>query len=146
MIAQSIQLALAPVFVLVAIGGIMNLLSHRLGRVVDRGRALQGRHGSTEGLEHDVIVREMRLVDRRLALLNRALLLLVLSGLTIGANVVLLFVSEFMHVDLQIVAASAFMVAVLFLMGALLVFLQETRLATAALKIPKTYLELERKL
>jgi hypothetical protein len=146
MIAQTIQLALAPVFVLVAIGGIMNMLSHRLGRVVDRSRSLQGRHGSTEGMEHDMIVREMRVVDRRLALLNRALLLLVLSGLTIGVTVVLLFMAEFMHVDMQVAAASTFMVAVLFMMAALLLFLHETRLATAALKIPETYLELERNL
>lgn len=41
MIAQTIQLALAPVFVLVALGNIMNLLSSRLGRVVDRSRSLQ---------------------------------------------------------------------------------------------------------
>ncbi len=146
MIAQTIQLALAPVFVMVAIGGIMNMLSHRLGRVVDRGRLLQGNHAATQGMEHDTVVREIRMIDRRLTLLNRALLLLVLSGLTIGATVVILFLAEFANIELQVVAASAFIVAVLFLMAALLFFLQETRLATAALKIPKTYLELERKL
>jgi hypothetical protein len=73
MIAQTIQLALAPVFVLVAIGNIMNLLSSRLGRVVDRSRALQDRHRSTEGVEHDMVVREIRLVDRRIGLIARAL-------------------------------------------------------------------------
>ena len=49
MIAQTIQLALAPVFVLVAIGNIMNILSTRLGRVVDRSRHLQERHAETAG-------------------------------------------------------------------------------------------------
>ena len=53
MIAQTIQLALAPVFVLVAIGNILNLLSSRLGRVVDRSRHLQERHMATEGPDHD---------------------------------------------------------------------------------------------
>ena len=47
MIAQTIQLALAPVFVLVAIGNIMNILATRLGRVVDRSRVLQQLHGTT---------------------------------------------------------------------------------------------------
>ncbi len=41
MIAQTIQLALAPVFVLVAIGNILNILAQRLSRVVDRSRLLQ---------------------------------------------------------------------------------------------------------
>src|SRR5690606_27453678 len=59
-IAQTIQLALAPVFVLVAIGNIMNILSTRLGRVVDRSRVLQTLHATTSGVEHDAVVREIR--------------------------------------------------------------------------------------
>ena len=146
MIAQTIQLALAPVFVLVAIGNIMNILSTRLGRIVDRSRHLQRQHADTSGTEHDRIVREIRLVDRRIALIGRAILLLVLSGLTIGSCVALLFVEELFAVNLQQVAGAAFFIAILLLMSALWLFLKETREATAALRIPETYLELERKL
>ncbi|MFK4985603.1 DUF2721 domain-containing protein, partial [Klebsiella pneumoniae] len=49
MIAQTIQLSLAPVFVLVAIGNIMNILTTRLGRIVDRSRVLQKLHAQTDG-------------------------------------------------------------------------------------------------
>ncbi|MEY2942640.1 MAG: hypothetical protein RLY97_654, partial [Pseudomonadota bacterium] len=87
MIAQTIQLALAPVFVLVAIGNIMNILSTRLGRVVDRSRILQDLHGTTSGPEHDMIVVEIRALDRRIALITGAIRILVLSGLTIGTTV-----------------------------------------------------------
>ena len=146
MIAQTIQLALAPVFVLVAIGNIMNILSTRLGRIVDRSRHLQQAHAQTEGAEHDAIVREIRLVDRRIHLIGKAILRLVLSGLTIGFCVALLFVEELFKVNLQQVAGAAFFIAVLLLMSALWLFLRETREATAALRIPETYLELERKL
>jgi hypothetical protein len=146
MIAQTIQLALAPVFVLVAIGNIMNILSARLGRIVDRSRHLQALHAETEGAEHDRIVREIRLVDRRIHLIGKAILRLVLSGLTIGFCVALLFVEELFAVNLQQVAGAAFFIAVLLLMSALWLFLRETREATAALRIPETYLELERKL
>lgn len=144
MIAQAIQLALAPVFVLVAIGNIMNILSGRLGRIVDRSRVLQDRHSTTEGPEHDLIVREIRLVDRRIALISRAILFLVVSGLTIGLTVALLFVEEFLKVDLQQAAALFFLLAVGLLMVALLLFLRETREATAALRIPEEYLESHR--
>ena len=146
MIAQTIQLALAPVFVLVAIGNIMNILSTRLGRIVDRSRHLVERHSETTDAEHDAIVREMRLVDRRIHLIGRAILLLVLSGLTIGFCVALLFLEELFQVNLQQVAAFAFMIAIGLLMWALTMFLREIRTATAALRIPETYLELERKL
>jgi hypothetical protein len=146
LVAQTIQLALAPVFVLVAIGNIMNILSSRLGRVVDRSRHLQKLHAETSGAEHDSVVREIRLVDRRIDLIGRAILLLVSSGLTIGFCVALLFVEELFEVNLQLVAAAAFMVAIGLLMAALTLFMRETRQATAALRIPETYLEWERKI
>src|SRR5688572_30089019 len=105
MIAQTIQLALAPVFVLVAIGNIMNILSTRLARVVDRSRQLQRAHGETEGMEHDELVREIRVIDLRIHLIGRAILLLVVSGLTIGLTVALLFLEEILQTDLQLAAA-----------------------------------------
>jgi len=146
MIAQTIQLALAPVFVLVAIGNIMNLLANRLGRVVDRSRHLQERHGETTGGEHDMIVSEIRHTDRRIKLIGRALLLLVLSGLVISLTVGLLFLEEMAHIELSRVAAAAFFVAIALLMWSLLLFLYETRIAVLGLRIPRDYLELERKL
>lgn len=146
MIAHTIQLALAPVFVLVAIGNIMNILSQRLARIVDRSRVLQEKHRGTSGEEHDLIVREIRLIDRRIALIGRAILLLVVSGLIIGVVVALLFIEEFLRLDLQQVAGAAFIVAIGLLMGALLLFMRETRAATAALRIPEEYLETHREL
>ena len=145
-IAQTIQLALAPVFVLVAIGNILNILSTRLGRIVDRSRHLQKLHAETQGAQHDLVVREIRLVDRRIHLIGKAILRLVLSALTIGFCVALLFVEELLAVNLQQVAGAAFFVAVLLLMSALWLFLRETREATAALRIPEEFLELGRKL
>jgi len=146
MIAQTIQLALAPVFVLVAIGNIMNLLSARLGRVVDRSRSLQERHGRTEGMEHDMVVREIRIIDRRIHLIASALRLLVGSGLAIGVTVAVLFLEELIETDLQRVAAGTFLLAVGLMMFALVLFLRETQAASAALRIPEEYLERERRL
>ena len=146
MIAQTIQLALAPVFVLVAMGNIMNILSMRLGRAVDRSRQLQKLHVETEGVEHDRVVLAMRTLDRRLALITRAITLLVLSGLTIGTCVALLFVEELFDVNLQQVAGAAFFLAILLLMGALWLFLREIRIAAQAIRISEMYLEPERKL
>ena len=146
MIAQTIQLALAPVFVLVAMGNIMNILSTRLARVVDRSRLLQQQHVETQGADHDRVVREIRILDPRIHLITRSIRLLVLTGLTIGFCVALLFVEELFDVNLQQVAGAAFFLAILLLMSALWLFLREIRVATTALRIPEMYLELERKL
>jgi hypothetical protein len=146
LIVQTIQLALTPVFMLVAIGNIMNILSTRLARIVDRSRVLQQMHPETSGADHDRIVREIRLVDRRIHLIGRAILWLVLASLCVGVTVVLLFIEDFAGVDLKPVVGTIFIVSVALLIGALLLFLRETREATAALRIPETYLEWERKL
>ncbi len=145
-IAETIQLALAPVFVLVAIGNIMNILSTRLGRIVDRSRHLVERHMHTTGAEHDAVVREIRLVDRRIHMIGRAILLLVLAGLSIGLTVVLLFVEDFAGINLKPYVATTFVLSLGLLMWGLLLFMRETRQAAAALRIPESYLELERKL
>ena len=146
MIAQTIQLALAPVFVLVAIGNILNLLSSRLGRVVDRSRHLQGRHMATEGIDHDMVVAEIRLLDQRIRLITRAVSTLVMSGLAIGITVAVLFLQQLLGADLQLVAASTFVMAIVLLMSALLLFMRETRVSAQQLRIPREYLELHRKL
>ncbi|HQS95578.1 DUF2721 domain-containing protein [Novosphingobium sp. 17-62-19] len=144
-IAQTIQLALAPVFVLVAIGNIMNILTTRLGRIVDRSRTLQGHHAATTGREHDVVVIELRYVDRRIHLIGRALLLLVLSGLAIGVTVGSLFVGEMTGMELRNTTGIIFSLAIGLLMVALVYLLLETRIAANSLRLPQELLELERK-
>ena len=146
LIVQTIQLALTPVFMLVAIGNIMNILSTRLARIVDRSRVLQQMHPETSGPEHDAVVREIRLVARRIHLIGQAILLLVTAGLCVGITVVLLFVEDMAGVDLKPLVSIIFVASLALLIGALLLFLRETREATAALRIPETYLELERRL
>lgn len=145
MIAHTIQLALAPVFVLVAIGNILNLLSTRLGRVVDRVRHLQQRHAETFGSDHDIVVTELRASDDRIILITKAIRNLVVSGLSIGTTVVVLFIEELANYPLERVAAVFFLIALALLMWALVLFLHETRVAAAALRIPRDYLELHRR-
>ena len=146
LIVQTIQLALTPVFMLVAIGNIMNILSSRLARIVDRSRVLQQMHPETAGPEHDAVVREIRLVARRIHLIGRAILLLVMASLCVGVTVVLLFVEDMAADDLKPLVSMMFVASLALLIGALLRFLRETREATAALRIPEPYLELERNL
>ena len=146
MIAHTIQLSVAPVFLLVAMGNFLNLLSTRLSRVVDRWRVLQARYPETHGMEHDLVVAEIRTVDRRLTLVSRAMRLLVLAGLSIGMTVATLFVEEMLSYPLERVAAVLFLIAVALLMGGLLTFLVETRIAGQSLRIPRDYLERHREL
>ena len=103
-------------------------------------------HYLIDNTDHDVTVREIRLIDTRIHLIGRAILLLVTSGITIGLTVALLFIEEIFRVDLQLGAAGLFLLAIALLMSALILFLREIRVATSSLRIPESYLELERRL
>ena len=93
-IAQTIQLSLSPVFMLAAIGALLNVLAGRLSRVVDRGRALEALHPRTTGPEHDRHVWELRLLDRRITVINLALMMAVSSAVMTCLVVAMLFVAE----------------------------------------------------
>lgn len=144
MIGQTIQLALAPVFVLVAIGNILNILSTRLGRIVDRARILQRLHNETEGDEHDRVVIEIRVVDRRIGIITRAIRLMVIAALAIGTTVGVLFVQGIFGADLHVLAAVTFLGSIVLLLAGLVLFLRETQVAAASLRIPRDFLELHR--
>ena len=66
--------------------------------------------------------------------------------MSIGLTVALLFLEELVRVDLQRIAAGTFLLAVGLMMWALVLFLRETQAASAALRIPDSYLERERAL
>jgi len=146
MIVQTIQLALTPVFVLVAIGNILNILSTRLGRVVDRWRLLEDLHTRTQGPQHDMVVIETRVLDRRISLTTQAIRLMVLSALSIGVTVAILFISGLSGYDWHTAAALTFLASIVLLLIALVLFLRETQVAAQALRIPRDYLELHREL
>ena len=71
---------------------------------------------------------------------------LVISGLAIGTTVAELFLQQLFAVDLQLLAALTFLVAIVLLMWALVLFMRETRVSAQQLRIPRGYLELEREL
>ena len=60
MLADTIQIALAPVFLLVATASVMNVIAGRLARVVDRSRVLMGRLPDQSGEARMRAVTELR--------------------------------------------------------------------------------------
>lgn len=93
-----------------------------------------------------MVVAEIRLLDRRIRLITRAIALLVASGLAIGTTVAVLFLAELAGLQQQQLVAATFMLAIALMMWALVLFLGETRIAARQLKVPRDYLELEREL
>lgn len=137
-----LQTALTPAFLLVAVGSLLNVLTSRLSRIVDRSRDLQRQHAETEGSAHDRVVSELRIVERRMRVVGSSILLAVLSAITVCIMIGLLFFMGLSRYSAAGVAVGVFMLALVLLAASLLQFVREIRLATYAIYVPEEYLEL----
>jgi len=131
-IAHAISLATAPVFLLTGVGAVLSVLTSRLGRTIDRSRALQSRD---PGLYDEHTRREMRRLQRRARLINWALGLCTSCALLVCSVIVMLFLALFVELNLTRIVAALFIGAMGCLIGALLCFFSEILLATHRMKI-----------
>lgn len=134
-VAQTIQLSLSPIFMLTAIGALLNVLTGRLSRVVDRSRALEQLHPRSTGPEHDRHVWELRLLDRRITIINLALTLSVASAVLTCLVVALLFVGSLTDLQMGSAVALSFILAMALLMVSLGSFMVEVRLSLRAIHV-----------
>lgn len=140
-IAQAIQLSVAPVFLLAGVGAILNLLASRLARVIDRARVLEELYPQSTGVEHQRHVWELRILDRRMMLVNASIFLIVSSAIAISLVVAVLFVGELAHLKIGNIIAIAFILAMLLFVAGLILFLIETRVAIHAFRVREELLE-----
>ena len=133
-ISNVIELAVAPVFLLASISGALNVLSLRLGRIIDRGRRLNEipcEEGSEQYIEVD---NEQRQLARRARQIHHSIALSTMSSLFVCLVIVVLFLDALFQLHLEIFIAALFIIALLCLIIGLLIFLKEISLSTHAFK------------
>ena len=140
-IAQTIQLSLAPVFMLAAIGQILNVLAGRLARVIDRARILEERVlGPETGADRVRDIWELKLLDERMSIINAALFLAVSSAVMACVVIALLFIANIAKFHIGTWIALAFIVAVALLICCLPAFMWEVRVSLRAIHVRKDLL------
>jgi hypothetical protein len=123
---------------LTGIAGFLNVMSGRLGRIVDRARIMERRVHTIKNPDFlEQSEKELRNLWRRIKIINRSIGLCTASALFVCTVVVFLFLGDFWTYDLSKVIITLFIVALLLLIFALLNFLKEVQLATRALQIGK---------
>ena len=142
-LAQIIQLAVAPVLLLAGIGAFLNVCAGRLARIVDRARNLEPRILVSRGAEHDRLIAEVRLLDRRIRVVNAAIFTSVLAALIISAVVVLLFVAFLTGYQIGTAVALLFIAAMICTALGFAIFLHETRLGTRSVRVRSHILDHE---
>jgi multidrug efflux pump subunit AcrB len=135
-IAHLIQVALTPIFLISAIGVILNVLASRLARIVDRARKLEEALGVPTARSGPPDVNsQLQVLSRRARYINAGITLITVSALLIALVVVMLFMNAFLRWDLSEFIAIMFILSMLSLAAALLSFLIEVRIANRFLSI-----------
>ena len=134
-ITHTIQLAVAPVFLLSAIGTTLSVVTTRLGRIVDRARRVETRLDSAEGAERAETLVELATLRGRVRLIHWALSLGTSSAILVCLLIVVGFLGYLLDVRVGTAMAAIFVLALAVYVGALLSFLREVLTAIRTLRL-----------
>jgi Protein of unknown function (DUF2721) len=138
-IAHLIQLSVAPVFLLTGVGTLLNVLSGRLARIIDRARVLEQRLETPNPLHAAAIANELRVLERRGRLIYHAIKLSTTSALLVCFLIAVLFASSMLHHSTRLIISGLFIAAMLASIVSLSLFLREVYFAieTFEIALPK---------
>ena len=128
-ITHVITLAIAPVFLLTAVGTLMGVLANRLARIVDRIRVLEDKLHEISLAELMPARAELDNLRQRLRLIYFAVACAVFCALFVGLLIIVAFIDAFMSVNLAKFVGLLFVMAMLAFVGSLILFLREIFLA-----------------
>ncbi len=132
-LSHVIQLSIAPVFLLSAIGTILIVLSTRLGRIVDRMR-VQTERMETAATDHRAKMKaELKTLHRRRRLIDMAIAFATVSALIVCLVIAMAFLGYILKVRTGLAMATLFVIAMFAFIGALTLFLSEVLYAGAVM-------------
>ena len=134
-IAHLISLAIGPVFLLAGIGSILNVMAHRLGRVIDRARQLERDFADLADGARTRITVELRVLDRRMVVVQLAVGCCTASALFVCLLVATLFVAALADFAYSRPIAWLFITAMMLLVAGLVLFLWEVHLAMRSVRV-----------
>lgn len=133
-VTHGIQLAVAPVFLLTAVSGMIGAVAGRLARIIDRARLVEERAvAATDDAQRARCGEELRQLRLRGQLANGCIALLTSCAFLIGLTIIALFLGETGTLQVSRWATFGFLLGVATFLAALLCFLAETFLATRIL-------------
>jgi uncharacterized membrane protein len=134
-IASVIQLAVAPFFLLVGIAGILNVMSSRLGRIVDRVRVVERQIPyAASDEQHNLLQSETASLWRRSRLINWSIRMCITGAILVCFVVMTLFIGAFVELNFFGLIGALFVLAMLFIVAGLVLLLLEVTLSTKHLR------------
>jgi hypothetical protein len=138
-VARIIQLAVTPVFLLVGIGGLLNVMSGRLARIVDRVRALETDLLTADEQRRRDEIGELAILSRRLKICHWAIAMCTVSAILVCLMVVLLFFASFSTMNYGVPVALLFIAVMTALTIGLGLFFVEISISTRVVRVREEY-------
>lgn len=139
-VSHTIQLAIAPVFLLTGVGTVLSVLINRLARIIDRSRALEDLfNADVQASENSLLSAELNELYDRSHFINRAITLSTTCALLICLVIAALFLGDATGLGLDKIIAALFVLGVLALIGGLIYFIREIFVATKTLDRQREY-------
>ena len=129
-IQHAIQLAVAPVFLLSGVAGLLAVMAGRLARIIDRARDLEQKWAM---LDEKALARgkvEISILEYRRSLASWSINFCTGAAFLVCTVIVTLFFEEFLGANLKWFAGAQFVAAMIALLAGLSTFLREVYLAT----------------
>ncbi len=133
-ISHTIQVAIAPVFLLTALGTTLGVLTTRLSRIVDRARRVELRLRDEVPPQRDVSVRELRMLSGRVRLIHWAITAGTSAALLVCLLIAVAFLGYLLQAHVAPAMAVLFIAAMAAYVAALLFFLREVFIAIATMR------------
>lgn len=140
-VVQLIQIALTPVFLIVGIGTMLNVVTGRVARIIDRLRWFEEHIEETSSALTPRKEREIRSLGKRLKLANWAINFLTAAAVIVCVNIIFILLSGRASVNFDTTVLVLFSIAISFITGGLIAFFLEVSVATATLKPPKSLIQ-----
>lgn len=139
-VAHTIQLSVAPVFLLAGIGSILNVLTARLARVIDRARGIESQLGGMNDGDRAAMMAMLHALDRRMKVAHWAISCCTASALFVCLVVALLFLGDMTDRDWARTVSGMFIAAMVLIVCGLSLFLFEVNIATRSVRVSREWL------
>lgn len=131
-VSELIQLSVAPVFLLAAVAGLLNVLTGRLTRIMDQVYKLDAKEKSETISQH--MLRRRKFLTMRMSNINLAIFFCTSTGLLVALVILTMFLSTLLNFKMSLVISILFILAMLSLIISLFVFLKEIHYTTSFIR------------
>jgi hypothetical protein len=134
-VAHVIQLSVAPVFLLTAIGTMLSVMTNRLARIIDRARHYEAKLEVAHAEAIPSLHQQLATLSKRADLMGHAIFLCTSTAVLVCTVIALLFLGDYLRYDMSLPVALLFIVGMILLVIGLINFLREIFIAKASLHI-----------